>query len=89
VCTSGDYERRSESIAGEHHIVDPRTRASPRVAASATVSAPTAMVADALATAAFVLGPDHGIALLERQGVDGLIVTPSLERFQTAGLQLA
>jgi thiamine biosynthesis lipoprotein len=89
VCTSGDYERRSESLAGEHHIVDPRTGASPRVAASATVQAPSAMVADALATAAFVLGPDDGIALLERQGVDGFIVTPSLERFQTAGLQLA
>ena len=59
------------------------------MAASATVQASSAMVADALATAAFVLGPDDGIALLERQGVDGIIFTPSLERFQTAGLRLA
>jgi len=41
------------------------------------------MVADGLATAAFVLGPTLGIELLERHGVSGLIVTPSLERFVT------
>jgi thiamine biosynthesis lipoprotein ApbE len=43
------------------------------------------MLADALATAAFVLGPEHGIALLERMGVEGLLITPQLERFRTAG----
>ena len=31
----------------------------------------TAMLADALATAAFVLGPEDGLALLESNGVDG------------------
>ena len=41
------------------------------------------MVADGLATAAFVLGPRLGITLLERHGVEGLILTPSLERFAT------
>jgi thiamine biosynthesis lipoprotein ApbE len=41
------------------------------------------MVADGLATAAFVLGPRDGISLLERHGVRGIIVTPSLERFTT------
>ena len=41
------------------------------------------MVADGLATAAFVLGPERGIALLERHGVRGLIVTPTLERHST------
>jgi len=43
------------------------------------------MVADGLATAAFVLGPREGLALLERQGVDGLVVTPALERLETSG----
>jgi thiamine biosynthesis lipoprotein len=51
-----------------------------------TVVAPTAMLADALATAAFVLGPSDGLALLRRHGVEGLILTPSLERFETAAL---
>jgi thiamine biosynthesis lipoprotein len=84
VCTSGDYERRAtrESVAG-HHIIDARTGESATIAASVTVIAPLAMVADGLATAAFVLGPTRGIELLERHGVSGLIVTPSLERFAT------
>jgi len=83
VCTSGDYERRAAD--GTSHILDPAAESPAAEAASATVIAPTAMVADALATAAFVLGPVRGIAMLERHGVEGLIVTPALERSQTSG----
>jgi len=79
VCTSGDYERG-------YHIQDPRTGETARSVASATVIAPSAMLADALATAAFVLGPDEGIRLLDRMGVEGLIFTPDLERAETRGL---
>jgi thiamine biosynthesis lipoprotein len=86
VCTSGDYERRSAAESDGHHILDPRTGTSPHAVASATVIAPTAMLADALATAALVLGPEEGIRLLERHGVGGLIFTPELERFETEGL---
>jgi thiamine biosynthesis lipoprotein len=86
VCTSGDYERRSAGEADGHHILDPRTSASANAVASVTVVAPTAMSADALATAAFVLGPTDGIQLLERQGVNGLMVSPTLERYATQGL---
>lgn len=86
VCTSGDYERQSCSENGGHHILDPRTGASAHAAASVTVVAPTAMLADALATAAFVLGPAGGIRLFERLGVDGLIVSPALERYATQGI---
>jgi thiamine biosynthesis lipoprotein len=84
VCTSGDYERVIDG--GEHHILDPQTGASPRHAASATVVASGAMLADALATAAFVLGPAEGIDLLTRMGVEGLIVTKELDQHQTQGL---
>jgi thiamine biosynthesis lipoprotein ApbE len=42
------------------------------------------MVADALATAAFALGAADGVEFLERHGVRGLLVTPSLDRFETA-----
>jgi thiamine biosynthesis lipoprotein len=79
VCTSGDYERRT-------HILDPRIGAPANAVASATVVASGAMLADGLATAAFVLGPEDGIRLLHRQGVAGLIVTPELERYETGGL---
>ena len=82
VCTSGDYER-------PHHIVDPRTGTTCHSVASATVVAPSAMLADALATAAFVLGPSEGITFLNRMGVEGLILTPELERFETRGLRRA
>jgi thiamine biosynthesis lipoprotein len=86
VCTSGDYERRMASEADEHHILDPRTGSSAHTAASATAIAPSAMLADALATSAFVLGPGEGIQLLEHHGVDGLIVSQELKRYATRGL---
>jgi len=82
VCTSGDYERGP-------HIVDPRDTRGPSAVASATVIAPGAMLADALATAAFVLGPEDGIKFLTRMGVEGLIVTPELARYETQGLRRA
>jgi thiamine biosynthesis lipoprotein len=89
VCTSGDYERRVPGDSpdldrdADHHIIDARTGVTATAVASATAIAPLAMVADGLATAAFVLGPARGIELLERHGVNGIILTPSLERFVT------
>ncbi len=85
VCTSGDYERRGPGGAG-HHLIDPQSGASVDAVASVTVIAPTAMVADALATAAFVLGPTRGLRFLEAQGVNGLIYSSALERYATRGL---
>jgi len=84
--------RRTLCASNEHHILDPRVTSnrlgcSPGAVASATVVASGAMLADGLATAAFVLGPEAGIQLLNRLGVDGLIVTPDLERFETGGLR--
>jgi thiamine biosynthesis lipoprotein len=87
VCTSGDYERRSPDAGSGHHILDPRLGQSAESAVSATVVAPTAMLADALATAAFVLGPVEGVRLLERHGVDGVLRSPALERFATRGMR--
>ncbi len=78
VCTSGDYERGD-------HIVDARTHRAATAVASATVVADSAMLADALATAVFVLGPAPGLELLARLGVEGLIITPQMERYETPG----
>lgn len=82
VCTSGDYERG-------RHILNPRAGNVAGSVASATVVASGAMLADALATAAFVMGPDEGVSFLTRMGVEGLIVTPELECFETRGLHHA
>jgi len=79
VCTSGDYERGQ-------HILDARTADPAGGATSVTVVAKTAMLADALATAAFVLGPPEGIRLFERIGVEGIIFSPTLERHATQGM---
>jgi thiamine biosynthesis lipoprotein len=87
VCTSGDYEKRTAANEQGHHILDPRTRSSANAVASVTVIAPTAMLADALATAAFVLGPADGIRLFHRLGVDGLIISPTLELYATRGFR--
>jgi thiamine biosynthesis lipoprotein len=86
VCTSGDYERPQDEGDG-HHIRNPISGSSADSAVSVTVIAPTAVVADALSTAVFVLGPEAGVDLLNRQGVDGLIVGIDLNVVATAGME--
>ena len=76
VCTSGLDVRGG-------HMYDARCSWPAGMIASATVLAPTAMMADALATAAFVLGPTEGIRLLDRLGLSGMIVTPDREIYET------
>jgi thiamine biosynthesis lipoprotein len=86
VATSGDYMRNFTEDRRFHHIVDPRTGFSPSDASSVSVLATTAMDADALSTAALVLGPTDGVALLERlDGVQGIVVTKSGEQLRTTG----
>jgi thiamine biosynthesis lipoprotein len=85
ICTSGDYERRGTADDRDHHLIVPESGASPTAVASVTVVAPTAMAADALSTAAFVLGPVRGRDFLDQQGVDGMLISPTLECSMTLG----
>lgn len=78
VCSS-DGGARPAGAGGEHHLLDPRAGRSPRTVAGVTVVAPSAMAADALSTAAFILGPAKGMRLLAAQAVHGLIVTATGE----------
>jgi len=68
ITTSGDA-RQSVAIGGRRysHIVDPRTGLGIDGPAAVTVIAPDATAADALATAANVLGPVRGRTFLENQ----------------------
>lgn len=88
VVTSGDYERFFEQDGIRyHHIFDPTSGRPARLCQSVTVIAADAASADALATAAFVLGPQRGLQLLEGQaGVEGLIVSISGSVSKTSGL---
>ena len=89
ICTSGGYERKA--AGGGHHILDPRAAGSlaptPPETASVTVIAETAMAADALATAAFVLGGDAAIAFLEAEGAEGRLTTTDARTFATRGFE--
>ncbi len=78
VCTSGSYERVSLKKEG-HHLIHPQTGDSCSSLVSSTVVAPFAMMADAFSTAAFLLGAKSGIDLLEQVGLDGILITPSLD----------
>ena len=62
VCTSGKYERGEHIVNGASDL------------ASVTVVAPTALVADGLSTAAFVLGAQRGRVFLDASGVRGILV---------------
>ena len=67
VTTSGDAFQAVEIDGRRYsHIVDPRTGIGVAGPAAVTVIAPDCTAADALATAASVLGPDAGLALVER-----------------------
>jgi len=65
VATSGDYERFiMRDGVRYHHIIDPRTGKPADKCQSVTILAPSGDLADALATAVFVLGPQEGLAML-------------------------
>ncbi|MEM9984822.1 MAG: FAD:protein FMN transferase, partial [Bacteroidota bacterium] len=90
VVTSGDYERFA-MIEGERysHIIDPRTGWPVKGLVSVSVVCPDAEVADALATAVSVLGPERGLALLNHlRGVEGLLVKENGEIVTTDGFEL-
>jgi len=76
VATSGDYYRYNFRHGRRYsHILDPRRGETAGGCLAVTVVADQALVADALATAAFVLGPDDGMHLIESlPGVEGLLV---------------
>lgn len=98
VATSGDWVRRYETFGKTYsHTIDGRTgRPVDNGVASVTVLAPTALYADAMATALTVLGPEEGpawagalniaAAFVIRAG-DGLVetVTPAFSAMLSEG----
>ncbi len=74
--TAGDYER-SYVVGGRryHHIIDPRTGYPATACRSVTIWAPTALVADEIDDAVFILGPEKGMQLVDDlPGVGAIIV---------------
>lgn len=88
VATSGDYVHYLTPDMSLHHILDPRTGSSPENTSGVSVVAPSAMAADALSTAALVLGPREGMELLDRlDGIEGMIVTKDQTVLSSRGLR--
>ena len=85
VATSGGYARFCE-VAGQRfsHVLDPRTGWVAEGATSATVVAPDCVTANALATAACILGPSEGGALATAHGASRyLLLGPTGERIES------
>jgi FAD:protein FMN transferase len=92
--TSGDAYQYVEFDGVRYgHIVDPKTGLGLTTRSSVTVIAPDCTTADALSTAAVVLGPEKGIKLIEKyegaemlgvfigpEGVEREVVTEGFER---------
>lgn len=89
VATSGDYQRFFFWEGQRYnHILDPRSGYSASALSSVTVVAPTGVLSDALSTAAFVLGPEKGRALLESiPGVEAVFIDQELRMSVTPGLE--
>ena len=81
VATSGDYENFFQVDGKRYcHIMDTKTGWPVEDIMSVTIVADSSAEADALATAVFPLGADHGMKLIENlEGVDGIIVTGEKE----------
>jgi thiamine biosynthesis lipoprotein len=87
--TSGDYERFFIKDGRRyHHIIDLRVGEPATKCRSVTLVTERAVIADALAKGVFILGPDEGMALIERTpGVQGVIVSAKNEVSISSGLR--
>ena len=89
VSTAGDYQRFFE-VEGVryHHILDPTTLQPSRSSQSVTIIAKEGVVADGLDTGIFIMGPEKGMALIERLfGVEGVIVDSTGKVLVSSGLK--
>ena len=87
--TSGDYERFFlNNGVRYHHILDPDLGEPARGCRSVTIVADKAVLADALSTGVFILGPEKGMALIERlPDVEGVIVAADNRVLVSSGLK--
>jgi thiamine biosynthesis lipoprotein len=87
--TSGDYERFFIKDGKRyHHILDPDFGEPAPGCRSVTLVSQKAVMADAIAKGVFILGPDDGMALIEKlPDVEGVIVTSGNQVLVSSGLK--
>jgi FAD:protein FMN transferase len=87
--TSGDYARSFvKDGVRYHHLIDPDRGEPARACRSVTIVADRATLADVLSTGVFIMGPEAGMALIEKlANVEGVIVTASNQVLISSGLK--
>jgi len=90
VVTSGNYEKFVEFEGKKYsHIINPKTGYPAYGTRSVTILCPDAELADALATATFILGKKAGIDLINKiKNVECLLVTRDDKLYYSTGLEL-
>lgn len=91
VSTSGDYERYFEEEGVRfHHILDPRTGASPSGVRSVTIVAPDGLTSEGLSKSVFVLGLERGMRLVDAQrDIDAVVIDAEGRLHYSRGLRAA
>jgi thiamine biosynthesis lipoprotein len=89
ISTAGDYEKYFERDGVRyHHILDPKTLEPGRECQSVTVVAREGVLADGLDTGLFVMGPQRGMALVERlPDVEAVMVDKEGQVWVSSGLR--
>ncbi|MCH2223125.1 MAG: FAD:protein FMN transferase [Crocinitomicaceae bacterium] len=89
VVTSGDYEKFVTIDNVKYsHIIDPRTGHPASGLKSVTIICPNAELADALATAVFVLGESKGIQLINSlSGIEAIIINLNDSILTSSGIE--
>ena len=89
ISTSGDYERYVMADGVRyHHILDPATGYPAHSGlCSVTVVCDSGLLADALSTACFVLGPGQGLTLAKDYGAEALLVEEDGTLHMTEGMK--
>ena len=82
--TSGDYMQSYSEDRKFHHIINPATGFSPPELSSSSILAPTVAMADGLATATMVMGPEKSIALLDSlSDCEGFLIGKDLTTYNS------
>ncbi len=86
--TSGDYERFIDRDGKRyHHILDPKTGYPVFHTRSCTVMAKDGLTSDVVDTMLFVLGPEKGLEVARKVGVEAVWVTADNRVVMTPGMQ--
>lgn len=88
ISTSGDYERFFIQDGRRfHHLISPKTGYPAGGCRSVSVLSREGAFADAYSTGIFVLGPEKGLRVLEKAGLDGIIIDEKGTLHTTPGIR--